>query len=85
MQVNILPRKTNSMSPLPVVLQVEIVPLSTYNWGQNGPPKLDNILPFNPVVYNLIASFHAITFWICFELMIHVFFTFKRRGSLYFW
>ncbi|KAE9961738.1 hypothetical protein EG328_001813, partial [Venturia inaequalis] len=65
--------------------QVEIVPLSTYNWGQNGPPKLDNILPFNPVVYNLIASFHAITFWICFELMIHVFFTFQRRGSLYFW
>lgn len=66
-------------------LHAEFIPLPTYNWGQNGLYKLSNRLPFNPVVYCLIASFHAFTFWVCLELTIHLFFTFKRRESMYFW
>lgn len=65
-------------------LHAEFIPLSTHNWGQNGPYKLSNRLPFNPVVYCLVASFHAIAFWVCVELTIYLFFTFKRRGSMYF-
>lgn len=74
-----------SQMSLPAQCHTKIVPLSTYNWGQDGPFKFNDRLPFNPVVYNLIASFHAITFWVCFELTIHLFSTFKQRGSMYFW
>lgn len=63
----------------------EFVPFSTYNWGQNGPYKLTARLPWNPIVYCLIASLHAIAFWMSLELTIHLFYTFKRQGTLYFW
>jgi hypothetical protein len=64
----------------------DFVPLALYNFGQHGPFKrVTARLPWNPIVYCLIAAFHAITYWMCLELTIYVFCTFQRRSKLYFW
>jgi hypothetical protein len=69
----------------PSTTSTYFVPLSAYNWGQYGAIKHGKILPWNPVVYCLIASFRAVAFWIAMELLIQIFCTFKKRTTLYFW
>ncbi|KAF2426247.1 hypothetical protein EJ08DRAFT_375765 [Tothia fuscella] len=61
------------------------VHLAEYNYGQLGTIKTTVHLPWNPVIYCLIAAFHAVTYWMCLELTIHLFYTFNRRSTLYFW
>jgi hypothetical protein len=56
------------------------VPLDEWNWSFTG----FGLLPWNPTLFCLIASFFAISFYLAIEINIQLWFTFKRQ-SLYFW
>jgi hypothetical protein len=56
-------------------------PLSEYNWS----PARFEILPFQPVVYPLVASFFALAIWMSLELSVQLYFKFRRHHGLYFW
>ncbi|TID22856.1 Drug resistance protein [Venturia nashicola] len=62
------------------------VPLSKYSWKSYDPdsPAGCGTLSWNPVVFSLLAAFQAGTILLAFEVIIQLFFQFKRK-SLYFW
>ena len=60
---------------------VHFVPLSTYNWSLSD----FDLLPWNPTVYCVVASFFAVALWLALELGVQVFCKFKRHKGLYFW
>ncbi len=43
------------------------------------------VLPWNPLVYCLIAAILSLAYWLVIELTFEVYFTFKRHDGLYFW
>ena len=43
------------------------------------------LLPWNPLVYCLIAAILSLAYWLVVELTFEVYFTFKRHDGLYFW
>jgi hypothetical protein len=64
------------------------VPLQHYDWHSVHPYTGANHcspLPWNPVVYCTIASCHAVTYGLVVELILQLFFTFRRWTTLYFW
>lgn len=62
------------------------VPLTKYSWKSYDPnaPANCGTLSWNPVVFSLLAAFQAGTILLAFEVIIQLFFQFKRK-SLYFW
>ena len=60
---------------------VHFVPFSRYNWtfARIG------WLPWNSVALCLIVSFCAIAYWMCIELIVWVYITYKWHSGLYFW
>jgi hypothetical protein len=62
------------------------VPTSEYDWklSSMSVPEHCGTLPWNPVIYSLVAAFQAGTFLVGLEVIIQLFFQFKKR-SLYFW
>ena len=55
------------------------VPFSSNIWFSS------RLLPWNPLVYCLVAAILAIAYWLVLELTFAVYFTFKRHDGLYFW
>ena len=43
------------------------------------------VLPWNPLVYCLIAAILSLAYWLVIELTLEVYLTFKRHDGLYFW
>jgi hypothetical protein len=67
------------------------VSFSEYDWGLERlffyPRGLCHgvSLAFNPTVYYLTGAFHTAAILMSLNLAFQLFFTFKRRNSLYFW
>lgn len=59
----------------------DFVPFSDYDWTF----KRKGLLQWNPTAFCLIASFCAVAYWMCIELLVLVYVTFKRHTGLYFW
>lgn len=57
----------------------QYVPFSSEVWFSTTP------LPWNPVVYCLVAAISAVGYWLVLELTFEVYLTFKRHDGLYFW
>ncbi|KAF2103490.1 hypothetical protein NA57DRAFT_72465 [Rhizodiscina lignyota] len=57
------------------------VPLRDFNWSLSH----FGILPWNPTVFCLISSFFAVALYLSIELILQVWFTFKRHRALYYW
>jgi hypothetical protein len=63
----------------PMVSDSQFIPFSSNIWLSSTP------LPWNPLVYCLVAAISAIGYWLVLELTFEVYFTFKRHDGLYFW
>jgi hypothetical protein len=59
----------------------QYVPLSDYDWRLTA----FGLIPWNATVYCLITSFFSVALWLSLELMVQVWFMFKRHTSLYYW
>lgn len=57
------------------------MPLHSFDWSLAH----FGVLPWNPTVFCLISSFFAVALWLSVELMVQVWFTFKRHRTLYYW
>ncbi|KAE9985775.1 hypothetical protein EG328_006896 [Venturia inaequalis] len=60
---------------------VKFVSFAHYDWTFARP----GWLPWNPTAFALIASFCAIAYWMCLELLLLVYVTFKRHTGVYFY
>jgi hypothetical protein len=76
--LNLILRKDLAMSEA-IVPHVQFVPFSSDLWFSS------RLLPWNPLVYCLVAAILAIAYWLVLELTFEVYFTFKRHDGLYFW
>ena len=63
----------------PTVSSSQFVPFSSHVWFSS------RLLPWNPLVFCLVAAILAIAYWLVLELTFEVYFTFKRHDGLYFW
>jgi hypothetical protein len=63
----------------PTLSSSQFVPFSSDIWLSSG------ALPWNPLVFCLVAAILAIAYWLVLELSFEVYLTFKRHDSLYFW
>ncbi|TID20867.1 hypothetical protein E6O75_ATG05632 [Venturia nashicola] len=60
---------------------VKFIPFSHYDWTY----ARSGWLPWNPTAFALIASFCAIAYWMCLELLVLVYVTFRRHTGVYFY
>src|SRR5947209_11501398 len=63
----------------PALSGFEFVPFSSDIWFSS------RFLPWNPLVFCLVAAILAIAYWLVLELTFEVYLTFKRHDGLYFW
>jgi len=63
----------------PTSPDVQFVPFSSHIWFSSP------FLPWNPLVYCLVAAILAIAYWLVLEITFEVYLTFKRHDGLYFW
>ena len=63
----------------PTLSDFQFVPFSSPIWLSS------RFLPWNPLVFCLVAAILAIAYWLVLELSFEVYLTFKRHDSLYFW
>src|ERR1700730_17036288 len=63
----------------PTLSDFQFAPFSSPIWLSS------RFLPWNPLVFCLVASILAIAYWLVLELTFEVYLTFKRHDSLYFW
>lgn len=62
-----------------MVPDCQFVPFSSDVWFSAMP------IPWNPLVYCLVAAICAVGYWLVLELTFEVYLTFKRHDGLYFW
>jgi hypothetical protein len=65
--------------PETIFSEGQFVPFSSEIWFSS------RLLPWNPLVYCLVAAILAIAYWLVLELTFAVYLTFKRHDGLYFW
>ena len=63
----------------PALSETQFVPFSSAIWLES------RFLPWNPLVYCLVAAILAIAYWLVLEITFEVYLTFKRHDVLYFW